>query len=107
MNRGKVRDEQLANLIAEELEFVLNSARDPRLSELQITAIEPGPGGKHFLILVAPNENANTCFSAEEIKLVLKRATPFFRYELAQLLNLKKAPDLTFIIDPLFTAPKS
>ncbi len=104
MTKGRIRDSQLANLIAEELEYVLSSANDPRLAELTVTAVEPKPGGGHFVVYVAPQQGCDTFYSSSEIKKVLQKANGFLRSELTELLNLKRSPDLTIIPDPLHSS---
>jgi ribosome-binding factor A len=100
MKKGEIRDNQLANLIADELSYVLGTAGDSRLAELTVTNIEAKPGGKHFVVYVAPDEGSSAFSSIEEMKEALKKASGFIRSELAQTLNLKRAPELTFMPDP-------
>ena len=102
MKNGKIRDTQLATLIAEELDFVLSSAQDSRLAELTITGVEPKAGAGHFIIYVAPNDDSQSFASATEVKAILQRASGFLRYELSSLLNLKRMPELSFMPDPLY-----
>ncbi len=101
MKNGEVRDTQLTNLIAEELEFLLGTARDPRLADLVIKAIDAKPGGKHFVIYVAPAEGLAPFQSAAEMQAFLKKAAGYLRFELANSLNLKRAPDLTILPYPM------
>lgn len=101
MKNGSIRDLQLATIIAEELEFILSSANDFRLRELRVTGVIPKAGGKHFIAYVAPEECSRDFGSALEMKIALKKATKFIRYELCDSLNLKRAPELTLMPDPL------
>jgi ribosome-binding factor A len=98
MRKGDIRDTQLASLIAEELDYLLSSANDPRLAELVVRAVSPKAGGGHFIVYVGPSEGQCLATSSHELKEVLKRATGFLRSELADLLNLKRTPDLTFVL---------
>lgn len=101
MKKGEIRDTQLANLIAEELDYVLSSANDPRLGDLIVTSVIPKTGGGHFIVYVAAQKQMGGFNSATEMKAVLKKAAGFIRYELTEVLNLKRAPELTFIPDLL------
>lgn len=101
MGRGEVRDIQLSSVIAEELGLILCGANDERLSELAITGVQPGKGGGHFTVLVAPSEGSQAFGSAREIKELLDKAASFLRAELSTVLNLKRSPELTFMVDPL------
>jgi ribosome-binding factor A len=105
MKKGEIRDSQLATMIAEELDYVLSSANDRRLSNLMVTGVQPKPGGGHFIVYVAPSEDSDRAYSVSEMKAVLKGAAGFLRSELASLLNLKRVPDLTFVPDPLCLGP--
>lgn len=105
MKNGEIRDEQLARLVAEELDYVLSSASDPRLAELTVTGVTPKAGGGHFIVYVAPQEGACGFSSITEMKSALKRASSFLRYELGGALNLKRTPDLTVIPDPFYSYP--
>lgn len=102
MKRGEIRDTQIANLIYEELGYVLSSANDRRLSELTVTRVLPGGGGSHYIVHVRPCEGS-TLASAGEIKEALKAAAGFLRAELATAINLKRTPELTIMPDPLWS----
>jgi ribosome-binding factor A len=98
MKDGEVRDLRLATLVAEELELVFYAANDQRLAELSITHVESRNGGRCFVVCVTPSDVSATFSSAEEIRRVLLRATGFLRSALAEALNLKRTPDLKFIV---------
>ncbi len=103
MKKGEIRDAQLANLIAEELDYALSSANDPRLAELIVTRVIPKPGGGHFIVYVAPHEGVGSCNSHAEMKQLLAKASSYLRSELSSVLNLKRSPDLTIEPDPLYS----
>jgi ribosome-binding factor A len=103
MKNGDIRDLQLATLIAEELESALYTAHDQRLSELTITRVEPAKGGRHFIIYVVPEEESSSFRSADDIKYLLARASKYLRSALAAAMNLKRTPELTFMLDPLYS----
>jgi len=105
MKKGKIRDVQLATLIAEELELVLATANDPLLSELTVTRVEPEKGGSRFIVFLAPAEDLGYFRSLHEIEAVLKRASGFLRSELGEALNLKRTPNLSLVADPFILLP--
>jgi ribosome-binding factor A len=105
MKKGEIRDTQLANLVASEVEYILGSAGDARLAELIVTAVEPKSNGRHFVVCVAPDEEPAPFASVEELKELLKKASGYIRSELAEALNLKRTPELTIMPDPTYTGP--
>ncbi len=102
MTKGIVRDQQLASLVAEEISLILCSASDSRLSELIVTRVDSGPGGKNFVVYVAPESDAQSFTSCDDVKAVLERARGFLRASLASAMNLKRAPELKLALDPLY-----
>lgn len=86
------RDLRLAQLIEQELLLILPSAENPILNMLTVSEVIPEKGGKHFLILLQPEE----AISTDEINKHLQKAKGYLRTELALSLNLKKCPDFTF-----------
>ena len=103
MTRGEIRDTQIASLISEELEYVLSGADDQRLGELTVTAVEPGKGGSHYIVHLTPAEGSVSLRSAAEVEAILKAAAPYIRSELASAMQLKRMPQLTLMLDPLYT----
>lgn len=100
MKRDLIRDTQLANVIAEEVGYLLHSARDSRLTELVVARVDAKPGGRHFVVYLACERDIAPFRSREEMKQVLKRAVGYLRSELALSLHLKRIPDITLLPDP-------
>ncbi len=104
-SRNPVRDQQLAKIVGNELPLILSCARDGRLQDLEIVGVEPKPGGKHFLIIYGPPaemsaETADIC-GPDDAQALLTKAYGYIRSELALVMNLKSAPELSFAPDPL------
>lgn len=93
---AKYRRGRINEALAQELSVALRDARDPGLAEafISITRAE-----------VAPDlRNAKVYFSHmgendKEVLAALRRATPMFRRHLAETLNLRITPELTFAAD--------
>jgi ribosome-binding factor A len=102
MNRRGARDEQLTAILADEVRFILGSANDARLTDLVVTSVQTRRGGRHFIVCVAPGEGVARFRSAAEVKELLKGANGFVRSGLAEGLNLKRAPEITLMLDPLY-----
>jgi ribosome-binding factor A len=102
MKKGEIRDFQLAQLIAEELGFILDSAHDAELSQLSVAGVEPGGGAGHYVIRIRPSAGGRA-WSPREIKTVLDRAGGYLKSQLVLSLNLKRAPQVTFMPDPLYS----
>ena len=107
MTKGTLRDLQLTHVVAEELNFILGGASDPYLSALRVSEVQAGKGAGHFTVLVVPDEGPEGAPPEKEVKLALERAAGFVRAELAEALNLKRTPELTFVLDPRVPLPKA
>jgi ribosome-binding factor A len=89
--------------VAEEIRHVLaglferRDFRDPELAAAQITVTEVrmSPDLKHAMAFVARLGRSDV----EELLPVLKRAAPFLRGQVAHALQLRFAPDLSFLPD--------
>jgi len=85
----QIRDE-LAELLSRE-------ARDPRLfGVISITGVETAPDLTTSRIYVSVLGDEK---EAEETLATIRRATSFFRRELAARLNLRRTPELEFRLD--------
>jgi ribosome-binding factor A len=91
--------EQIRHLLVQTLQR--GRFRDPDLRDAQlitVTAVELGPDLKHATVFVMPlgGEKADTFLAA------LNRASGFFRSELAERMELRYTPKVTFKIDHSF-----
>lgn len=103
MRKGTIRDQQLATLIAEEVEAALYMADDYRVSALTVSRVESVTGGRHFTIYIVPEESSSEVQPMEDIKILLDRAAPYLRSATVETLNLKRAPGMRFMVDPLYS----
>jgi ribosome-binding factor A len=107
VTKGTLRDLQLTHVVAEELNFILGGASDPYLSSMRVSEVQAGKGAGHFTVMLVPDESADGLPPAKDLKMALERAAGFVRAELAEALNLKRTPELTFVLDPRVPLPKA
>jgi len=105
MTKGHLRDVQLTHVVAEELNFILGGASDPFLSALRVSEVQAGKGASHFIVMVVPSDEDEGIPRADDVKQALARGSGFMRAELAVALNLKRTPELTFMLDPRVPFP--
>lgn len=106
MNRKKAfRDDQIAKSVQIELIAIIESAHDRSINELEIVRVQPRPGGKHFLVFFGPPRDGDQasaeCHDLETVSEHLAKAMGFIRSSLTEALNLKFAPGITFVPDPI------
>ena len=106
VNRKKAfRDDQIAKSLQIELIAIIESARDRNINELEIIRVQPRPGGKHFLVFFGPPRDGDQVFTEshdlETVSEHLARAKGFIRSTLTETMNLKFAPGITFVPDPI------
>ncbi len=93
---GKARGfrlERIQNAVAEALELVLlPGLNDPELRGLHVLYVEVSRGLTSIHVLLEAEKPSSTLSDA------LKRAEPFLRTELAEILLIKKMPSLTLRI---------
>lgn len=98
---GWFRDAQLAKAAEQELLLILAGAADARLHDIAICRVETQPGGRHFYVYFGPptgaDPSAPTTLKPQEAKDLLQKAKGYIRLQLAEALNLKKAPDVSFV----------
>ncbi|MBA3530324.1 MAG: 30S ribosome-binding factor RbfA [Ardenticatenales bacterium] len=91
------RQEQLNSQMMEILSTVVQSEmQDPRLQMLNVTRIQVNRDASHAMIYVVSLDKEHT---PEEIETALGHAKGFLRSVLAQTLDLRHTPDLTFRYD--------
>jgi ribosome-binding factor A len=87
------RAERLAEAIRESLhELIHFRLEDPRIGSLDIVSVVLSPDGRKAVVQVRPVGGS----SATETVDALRHAKPFLRRELAESLDLFRAPDLYF-----------
>jgi ribosome-binding factor A len=91
------RPQRLGQRILEEVsELLLGELKDPRIGSATVTAVRVTPDLRQAFVGVS------VVGSAKERKQTLeglRAATPFIRHELAERLDIRRIPDLTFQLD--------
>jgi len=91
------RPQRLGQRILEEVtELLLGELKDPRIASATVTAVRVTPDLRQAFVGVS------VVGSAKEKKQTLeglRAATPFIRHELAERLDIRRVPDLTFQLD--------
>jgi ribosome-binding factor A len=91
------RQEQLNNQLLEIIGTVLQSEmQDPRLQFLSVTRVQINRDASHAMIYVTSMDEEQ---EEGQIEAALNRAKGFFRRVLAETLDLRYTPDLTFRYD--------
>lgn len=92
------RQARLEHILIDELQsLITDEATDPSLEGVKVLAVQLSPDGGHARVayaVVALLEREQEV--SRTSKAGLSRATPFLRARMAQHLNLKKLPKLTF-----------
>ena len=89
--RGRINDEVLR-----EMAVILREVKDPRVKEafISVTGAEVTPDLKYAKIFYSHLRG-----DAKEVAKGLKSSGGFIRHKLAERLNLRITPELTFIVD--------
>lgn len=99
MPSNNTRQRRVAQLIQEELSLILRSdVDDPHLQKALITAVRVSADLSHAKIYLSDiTDNADACLTAA------KKAAKFLRFQLAQRIDLRAMPELSFKIDTSLT----
>ena len=91
------RPQRLGQRILEEVsELLLGELKDPRIGSATVTAVRVTPDLRQAFI------GLNVIGTAKERKQTLeglRAAAPFIRHQLAERLDIRRVPDLTFQLD--------
>ena len=88
------RQEQLNSQLMEVLSTVIQGEmKDPRLQMLSVTRVEVNRDASHAMIYYL---SADDEFSHKEVEAALGRAKGFLRSVLAETMDLRHTPDLSF-----------
>lgn len=89
--RGRINDE-----VQKELASILRDVKDPRVSGafVSVTAVDVTPDLKYAKIYYS-----SLMGDKKEVAKGLKAASGYIRSQIAQRLNLRITPELTFILD--------
>ena len=89
--RGRINDE-----VRKELAMILREVKDPRVSDafISVTAVEVTPDLKYAKVYYSAMQG-----DKKEVAKGLKSSAGYIRRQLAQRLNLRMTPELTFCED--------
>jgi len=89
--RGRINDE-----VQKELAMILREVKDPRVSDafISVTAVEVTPDLKYAKVYYSAMQG-----DKKEVAKGLKSSAGYIRRQLAQRLNLRMTPELTFCED--------
>ena len=89
--RGRINDE-----VQRELAGILREAKDPRVKNafVSVTAVDVTPDLKYAKVYYSHLQG-----DSKEVAKGLKAASGFIRSQIAQRLNLRMTPELTFVLD--------
>ena len=91
------RADRLAHLIRSELaEMIARELKDPRIGFATITRVELSGDLHHARVLVSVLGNTE---AQQETLQGLSSAAGFIRHEIGHRLTLRRAPELTFVLD--------
>ncbi len=94
--RTQIKDAQLCRAVRDTLSLVLAESMDPRLSSLFVMEVVPAPDASRLAVRVeAPRE-----LDPDEVRDVLEGMVPELRSEIADAVERKKTPGLTFVVIP-------
>jgi ribosome-binding factor A len=93
----ELRTRRVAGTMREELsELIRFESSDPRLAEVEVTDVVLSPDARRADVLVRLPEDKGLRVKALE---GLEHAKPYLRLQLAQRVDLFRAPDLRFVPD--------
>lgn len=91
------RPQRLGQRILEEVsELLLGELKDPRIGLATVTAVRVTPDLRQAFVGVSVTGSAK---ERKQTLEGLRAATPFIRHELAERLDIRRVPDLTFQLD--------
>lgn len=98
---GSVRHQRVEASIREELQSILrDDVADPELEGVRITAVVLTPDGRSARVhFAAPRGRPKTAALR-----AFARATPYLRGRLAEMVELKRTPDLRFVYEAEITS---
>jgi len=69
--------------------------QDEILQQVAVTSVAPAPDSRHLAVLVEPVDPKST-LTAEEVLPTLFAASPYLRNEIANAINRRKTPELSY-----------
>jgi len=91
-----MRHQRLSDLIRRQLaDLFIKAVYDPRLKRVTVTRVQMSPDLKQANVFYTIFDNDQSA----EVQKTLEKSTGYFRYQLAQLLDLKYIPKIRFLYD--------
>ena len=98
---GKYRQHRVGDAARQEICDILRDVKDPRVSGafITITSVEVTPDFKYAKVFYSTLSDDASAEEKKALATGLRSASGFIRSQLAQRLNLRITPELTFILD--------
>ena len=98
---GKYRQQRVSDAARQEICDILRDVKYPRISSsfITITSVEVTPDFKYAKVYYSTLSDNATPEEKKELAAGLRSAAGFIRSQLAQRLNLRITPELSFILD--------
>ncbi len=98
---GKYRQHRVGDAARQEICDILRDVKDPRVSGafITVTSVEVTPDFKYAKVFYSTLADDASAEAKKELAAGLRSAAGFIRSQLAQRLNLRITPELTFILD--------
>lgn len=98
---GKYRQHRVGDAARQEICDILRDVKDPRVSGafITVTFVEVTPDFKYAKVFYSTLADDASAEAKKELTAGLRSAAGFIRSQLAQRLNLRITPELTFILD--------
>jgi ribosome-binding factor A len=94
------RTRRVSEAVREELsELIGFEMDDPRLSSVSVTSADVSPDMRHAHVKIAVDTAADADRAERAAMAGLEHAKSFLKHELASRLNLRRIPDLHFVVD--------
>lgn len=99
---GKYRRDRINEEMMREIGEIVRNVKDPRVSGHFITVIRADvtPDLKYAKIFYSVMDADSADFDEKELRQGLKSASAYIRGQIAQRLNLRITPELSFVYDP-------
>ena len=95
---NKIRKERLEKIISRDIAEIINfESNNPDLSLISVTGVDLSNDGSYAKVYISANKENKALES-------LNNAKGFIRSSLAKKLDIKKTPELNFVIDKSFTS---
>ncbi|MCI8610549.1 MAG: 30S ribosome-binding factor RbfA [Clostridiales bacterium] len=98
---GKYRQHRVGDAARQEICDILRDVKDPRVSSafITVTSVDVTPDFKYAKVFYSTLSDNATAEEKKELAAGLRSAAGFIRSQLAQRLNLRITPELSFILD--------